>query len=371
MSVAAGPAIKYFSVESSHDLLSAYIPKGTPVNPEVANWSQEDLQDYLKALGFVGDIRELDYRTLVTSAPKASRGFAKDFVILRGKAAEPTTLGKIEWVNPPNLPRDQLVAEQAFLKVTETKLGQPGLSVKGTPVGGTASKEKVRPMISKMAKEFVRSEDGYIHSIAPGQAVMKGSELTFSAVYEIDSVNSKELMKAEFFSSVRVKADLPAAVSWKVHGDIHVDGHWSAGNVEVDGNASSESGIQTNLQGVLKIGGSLKTSYIQRSVIEIQGNLSIDSAILLSEITCRGDLDCTGSPGAIMGSTLRCYGALRANKVGSDRSVNTQIRIYRNPTGKKSTIGILSQGTKMHVFENKFIQQADMAYESPDQSSGL
>lgn len=361
-----GAAAKAFEVAASHDGVLAFIPKGTPIAPDVGKWTLNQLKDYLKSLGFEGEIKETDYKLLVASAKTAAKGLAKDFVVMRGSAPEPMTPGKIEWLNPPSMPKDQLIKGRTFMRVTEPKPGKPGMSVKGQPIGGAGNKEKPKPMLKKIAKEFKQNEDGTIEATESGQAVLKGDELSFSPVYECDKPNVKELAKAEFFSSVHVKADLPATVVWKVHGDIHVDGHWSAGNIEVIGNATAESGIQTNMTGVLKVQGSLKSSYIQRSKIEVEGNISVESAILLCEIICKGELTCAGSPGAIMGSKLVCHGPLKANKVGSDRSVNTEIRIYRNKEGKKSTIGMLTQGTKMHVYEQKFIQQADMAFETAD-----
>lgn len=355
---------KYFSVEATHDQIHAYIPKGTPISPDVAKWTLSQFEDYLKSIGFVGQVRDADFQALVQAASKSPKGYSKDLMVIHGTPAEPTTPGKFSWLNPPHLARDQLIKDQPFLKVTEPVEGKAGVTVRGQPTG--ASRDKLKPMLKKIAKEFVRSEDGTIIALQSGQAVLSNDELTFSPVYKIEKPASKEFLKAEFFSSVHVTSDLPALVNWKVHGDIHVDGHWSAHNVEVLGNATAASGIQTNMQGVLKIGGNLKSSYIQRSIIQCEGNVTVESAVLLSEIVCRGDFICKGSPGAVMGSKLKCHGALQVNRIGSDRSVHTEIRILRNPEGKKSNIAMLCQGTKMHVFENKFIQQFDGAFETPD-----
>lgn len=348
-------------VEMSADGMMAFVQKGSPIDASVLNWSQADLARHLQTLGFQGIPIAEDHKNFIAVARANPKGVPKDLVLLRGQAPKPMTPGRIDFINPPNIPRDQVIKGKVFLKITEAIPSVGGVNVKGAPTG-PASKDKILPMLKKIPAEFRRLDSGDLEALQSGQAVVKGDELIFSPVYQIE--NAGVLLKAEFFSSVNVKGDLPPAVVWHIHGDLVVEGYWSAGNITVDGNVTAKSGVQTNMQGVIKVGGFFKSTYIQRTALEVGGDVTVESGALLSDITCRGVFSCKGSPGAVMGSKLNCFGPLLANKVGSDRGTHTEITIHRNPNGKKSKIDMLTAGTKLKVYDKRFIQSVDGPYES-------
>lgn len=355
------PSATLLKVDMSADGMMAFVQKGTPIDASFLNWSQSDLARYLQSIGFQGIPLADDHKNFIAAARASPKGVPKDIVLLRGQAAKPMTPGRIDFINPPDIPRDQVTKGKIFIKVTEPIASVAGVNVKGAPTG-PASKDKILPMLKKIPAEFRRHENGNLEALQSGQANVKGDELIFSPVYQIE--NAGVLQKAEFFSSVNVKGDLPPTVAWHIHGDLVVEGYWSAGNITVDGNVTAKSGVQTNMQGTIKVGGYFKSTYIQRTTLDVGGDVTVETGALLSDITCRGTFTCKGSPGAIMGSKLNCFGPLLANKVGSDRGTHTEITIHKNSTGKKSKIDMLTAGTKLKVYDKKFIQSVDGPFES-------
>jgi uncharacterized protein (DUF342 family) len=187
--------------------------------------------------------------------------------------------------------------------------------------------------------------------------------------YIIVDSSLPQYKEAEFPCDVTVKGDLVGTAKWKIFGNFLVEGHWSAPNIEVHGNAQSASGLQTQGEGVVKVFGSMRTTYIQFSRIGVAGDLVVDSSVVQSEVRVGGSFVCRGDPGVIMGSEVSCFGAIVANRVGSDKGRRTRIQIHRRSANLKpprSKIGILSKDTRMRVFGDIWTQTEDGSYETPD-----
>jgi hypothetical protein len=349
--------------------LAVLLPKGASVPPQAAQLTFDEFRTHLRALGYVGEPQFSDYEAFVERVSTEGDGFLEDQVLLRGTAPSAPKEGFVVWLNKPPIPPDLAVAGTPFLRVMPPEPAAPGLSVFGEPIEPSGSDPLPDPLQMTYTDGIEMNPDGTYQVAESGQVRLERTHLVYSKGYVIVDSSLPQYKEAEFPCDVTVKGDLVGTAKWKVFGNFLVEGHWSAPNIEVHGNAQSASGLQTQGEGVVKIFGSMRTTYIQFSRIGIAGDLVVDSSIVQSDIRVGGSLVCRGDPGVIMGSEVSCFGAIIANRVGSDKGRRTRIQIHRRSANLKpprSKIGILSKDTRMRVFGDIWTQTEDGAYETPD-----
>ncbi len=364
-----GAAAFFLKAQVSKDQLVVFLPKGTVVSPHVAAWTFDEFRSQLQNRGYVGDAQFQDYEAFLNRVSSEQAGFLAEQVLLRGTAPSSPREGYVEWLNRPPIPADLAVAGVPFLRVMPPEPASPGLSVRGDPIEPSGSDPIPDPLEITYTDGIELNPDGSYKATESGQVRLERVHIVFSKGYTIVDPSLPEYKLAEFPCDVFVKGDLVGTMSWKVFGNFQIEGHWSAPGIEVHGNALSTSGMQTQGEGVVKVFGNMRTSYIQFSRIGVAGDLLVDSSIVQSEVRVGGSLVCRGEPGVIMGSEVSCFGAIIANRVGSDKGRRTRIQIHRRSVNIKpprSKIGILSKDTRMRVFGDIWTQSEDGAYETPD-----
>lgn len=356
-----------FTLAAASDGMSAVIQEGSLLPHSILSWSITDAIGMARAQGFKVDPLQKDLDALQKKLRDNPPGtpLAEDFIFLRGIAPRDAQPGRLQWLNPENQPKDLVTRGKTFLKIFDPLPHFDGKDVFGNPVAATGRQE-FGVIRLQLANEFRIHTDRSIEPLISGQATLNGLELLFSKEYEVENPTLPEYQNTEFFCDVLVRKDLVGTMKWRVHGKLHVEGHWSASNLEVYGDVQADSGIQTNMVGALKFFGNCQVNFIQMSRIGIAGNLTVLNSVLQSEVRVGGDLACRSGPGALMGSTIHVFGVLDAIRVGSDRGRSTKIEIFKNPMGKKSRIRILNKGTQMRVFKRTWIVKDDGPYETPD-----
>lgn len=364
---AQGKAEAPFVLVASRDGLEATIPKGTVVSRSVERWSEQDCKHILASMGFHPEFESADLINLKRLARNWAAGLPRDFVFLRGVRPQEPQPARLEWLNPKTKPFDQVTKGQVFLKIIAAVKPRDGRDVQGralAPQNPAAADE----LALELAPEFVMLPDRTVKALASGQAYLDRNKLAYSSIYLVENPSQPEFRQAEFFSDVRVPGDLPLSCHWKVHGSLVVEGHWEAHAITVHGNAVARGGIQTNMAGVLRIHGSCKASYLQMSRLGCTGRLTVDSAILQSDVRVGGEIICRGTPGAIMGSDVDCFGPVIANKAGSDRGRPTRITIHELPEGAVASIGMVHEGTQMSISGRAWVAQSDRPYNSAQEA---
>ncbi len=355
----------------SPDSLSVYLPKGTLVDEFVSLWTFDEFREQMNAWGFVGEPSIDDFVALVERAqdPQMRRiGTESEVVLLRGTPPRAPQEGRLEWLNEPPVPLDLAIIGRPFLKVLPPEPPSPCVTVYGQPIEPPPGETTPDPLDITYTEGVVANPDGTFHAEESGQVRLERTHIVFTKGYAIVDSSLPEYRDAEFPCDVLVNGDLAGSMRWRIYGSLTVKGHWSAPNIEVHGNAVSESGIATGNEGVIKIYGNLKTSYVQFTRLGVSGTLQADSSIVQSEIRVGGNILCRGDPGVVMGSEVSCFGALVANKVGSDKGRRTRIQIHRRSLAFKpprTRIALLSKDTRMKVYGEIWTQPTDAVYESP------
>jgi uncharacterized protein (DUF342 family) len=201
-------------------------------------------------------------------------------------------------------------------------------------------------------------------ALASGQVKVDGQNVALELVYVIEKAHAPEYSVCEFHSNVHVLSDLIGTMKWRVFGNLEVEGHWQAPDIEVFGDVQAKGGIQTNMIGTLRFWRNCQTTYIQVSQVGVLGSLTVENSIQLSELRIGGDMTCTSNPGAILGSTIQIYGGLRANKVGSENGQRTKIILLGGDEARTTRIERLLQGTIINYRGETFTAATDTSFDS-------
>jgi hypothetical protein len=350
----------YFKIKTPFDASQAFIPKGTAVSLEVLQWKFDDMNIYLRSEGIREFMSEAAFAEFRRSLRKYPSGFKEDYVLVSGTPPVEPTPSQMIWLADPDDPHDLVEQNVPFLKVTLPKESKTGRDVYGRPV--EPKLKYLPPAVElEMPEEICLLDQEMYVSSRSGQVKLKGHKLFFSSTYILEELGQSVFQKRVWPCGVMLNSDLEARVVWEVKGDLEVKGHWSVPSIVVHGNAIARSGIHTNLQGCLKVFGDFKATYVQMTRMGVGGNLTVDGAILQSELRVVGNVDVKGSPGAIMGSTIDTFGNMSASKVGSDNGRRTTIRIHPSDDRKRrpSRINSLSKGTEMDVDGKAWVQETD------------
>jgi hypothetical protein len=347
------------------------VPKGTPVAPEVTSWALADLNDYIRFDGYKLEVDAKAHAEFRKAVRKNPGGFKEDYVLLNAEMPQEPEKPRLEWLHVPGKPHDLAIADVPFLRVTPPKPALEGRDVYGRIL--LPKNRETPPRVQmQLDPELVALDDENYVSTQNGQVRIEGQRLRFSPNYLVDEVGKPEFAKIEWPCGVVVKGDLEGMLQWIIHGDLELSGHWSAPDVTVFGNVRARSGIQTNMQGVIRVHGNVEAPFLQMTRMGVVGNLTVDSAILQSEVRVGGELRMRGNPGAIMGSTVDVFGNIVARKVGSDKGRRTMIRIHDDPDvpqTRVSMVGMLSAGTHMSAGGRQWTVKEDGAFNSSEESS--
>jgi hypothetical protein len=76
----------YFKFKTPFDATEAYIPKGSPVLPEVMHWKIDDMNEYLRSEGLREIMSETAFAEFRKTLRKYPNGFKDDYTLVKGLA---------------------------------------------------------------------------------------------------------------------------------------------------------------------------------------------------------------------------------------------------------------------------------------------
>jgi hypothetical protein len=360
MSAASNPLLSILTL--TDDKLALVIRKGAKVSSGLTKLKHSELSDALNQL----KIKNAPHKNTVTVIREAARvgtHTGEDFEICRGEPPRSAEPGRWEWIESLRRPADHAVKDEPVMRIVPPAAPQPGLSLLGEPI---PAKDELtpEPITLTLPPGLELQPDGTIMALASGQVKVDGQNVALELVYVIEKAHAPEYSVCEFHSNVHVLSDLIGTMKWRVFGNLEVEGHWQAPDIEVFGDVQAKGGIQTNMIGTLRFWRNCQTTYIQVSQVGVLGSLTVENSIQLSELRIGGDMTCTSNPGAILGSTIQIYGGLRANKVGSENGQRTKIILLGGDEARTTRIERLLQGTIINYRGETFTAATDTSFDS-------
>jgi uncharacterized protein (DUF342 family) len=360
---------QYFSVRISKNGMSAFIPKGTALDPALSGLDYPTFIKFLKAQHEI----EIEPQKSILDEIKASAkhnpyGFKNNFEICVGVPPKEGKLGQLNLIKRDGTPHDMVLSGVPFLQYVHPIPPEDGRSVTGQSIPAPKLVDPLNELI--LPDEMEMNSDGKVIPSASGQAELNGNVVTFKPVYRVGDPADPMLQSTEFYCSVWVPSDLAGSMHWRIFGSLQVDGHLSAGNIEVHGNLEVKLGIQTNFEGTIRVHGTARTGYLQMTRIGVGDALVVERGILQSEIRAGNLVRCLGAPGAIQGSKVFCLGSIQANRAGSEQGIVTELVMPYVRQTRPIKIAAISSGTKITFKDKGWSASGTSAFSAQPEDNG-
>ncbi len=175
---------------------------------------------------------------------------------------------------------------------------------------------------SENKREFIAEIDG-----AP---IINNGLLRVDPIHIIESDVDYRTGNIKFDGTVAVKGSIMDEFEVEAAGDIIVENTIQAARVVAGGNIIVKRGILTRGKGLVRAEGSVYAKFIENSVVEAEGNVLVETAILNSSVNCNGRVVALTEEGAIIGGRILASDRIVTRNLGSTAHVATYTQVgYR------------------------------------------
>ena len=175
----------------------------------------------------------------------------------------------------------------------------------------------------------------YIADIS-GAPILARGKLRVDPVQIIEGDVDYESGDIEFHGTVAVKGSVMDGFTVRASGDIIVDNTVQAATVESGGDVIVRRGILTRAKTAVHAEGNVYARFIENSIVEAEGDVVVENAILNSEVRSNGSVVALAGEGSMIGGQVLAYDHVVAKKIGSSAHVKTYIQTgYRYDVQKQ------------------------------------
>lgn len=325
----------------SEDKMKAYIemtePKGMNL-PKI-----DEIKEKLKQEGIIYGIRE----ELIFEALK-SKKFNIEIIVAEGKKAIDGENAKIKYyiksiekknnlkpmmlengkVDFKNLDIIENVEAGAILaeKIPPQK-GVEGINVYGEKISAKEGKE----INLVKGKNTSITEDGKkIISNISGMVSYKEKKIDVLNTFVVDNVGIGT-GNIDFVGNVIVKGDIMPDYQVKATGNVEVKGNVEKAEIISEGDVIIRGSFFGKGVGKIKSLGDVILNFAEAIIIETEGNVIVNEAIMNSKVFCEKKITVIDRKGVIIGGEIKAAEGIEAINIGSHHAVKTDIEVGSNP----------------------------------------
>ena len=129
-----------------------------------------------------------------------------------------------------------------------------------------------------------------------------------------------------FAGTVAVRGSILDGFMVQAAGDVIVDNTVQAATVEAGGDVVVRRGILTRAKTRVYAEGSVYARFIENSIVEAEGDVVVETAIMNSDVRSNGRVIALNAEGAVMGGRTLAFDAVIAKSVGSTANVPTYVQ---------------------------------------------
>lgn len=325
----------------SEDKMKAYIemtePKGMNL-PKI-----DEIKEKLKQEGIIYGIRE----ELIFEALK-SKKFNIEIIVAEGKKAIDGENAKIKYyiksiekknnlkpmmlengkVDFKNLDIIENVEAGAILaeKIPPQK-GVEGINVYGEKISAKEGKE----INLVKGKNTSITEDGKkIISNISGMVSYKEKKIDVLNTFVVDNVGIGT-GNIDFVGNVIVKGDIMPDYQIKATGNVEVKGNVEKAEIISEGDVIIRGSFFGKGVGKIKSLGDVILNFAEAIIIETEGNVIVNEAIMNSKVFCEKKITVIDRKGVIIGGEIKAAEGIEAINIGSHHALKTDIEVGSNP----------------------------------------
>jgi hypothetical protein len=208
---------------------------------------------------------------------------------------------------------------QVLARQRPSKKGKEGKNIHGLPIPKT-----LRAVESAVAGLNTRVENGAIVAARDGRLLEKGKELNVEEVLEVKG--SVDYATGNIVFPGDVIIDGLVADGFKIYsgGSIVSKQTLDATDVNAKKDLIVAGGLIGRGKASIKVGGTLRTKFIQNCKVACRGKISVGATIINSQIYTLDSLD-LGDKGRIVGGEIYAVRGLKTGSIGKEKGNGTKI----------------------------------------------
>ncbi|MDR0553863.1 MAG: FapA family protein [Treponema sp.] len=269
------------------------------------------------------------------------RKIIKDVVIARGDAPEEEVPEYFELNSILSEPVPYLTEKQDELRQIDYRAISPFVIVKegqilaslhpykpgkeGKNVHGIAVPfQVIQPVGGVIGGSNTQTGEKFITSRINGQFIQKGSEISVQESLVINGPVGYATGNIIYPGDVII--DGPVSDGFKIvsGGSVTIKQTFDVTNVITKGDLVVTGGIIGRGVALIKVGGDIKTKFIQNSRVACRKNVIVDTEVVNSSIYAMGSLD-LGDKGMVLGGDIYAINGVRAGNIGKKAGKSTAI----------------------------------------------
>ncbi len=211
--------------------------------------------------------------------------------------------------------------------------GKPGKDVYGSQINAPSIKKpKITIGANITTNQFSSPEEPdkiFIDYSAACDGVLFSTDesVTVSPELRVDTNVGLSTGNINYNGTVNVGGTVEDGSVIECQGSLNVGEVLESTNIIVGKDLFVAGGIKAKSKGIIKIGGNLKTKFVENTTLEISGDAIIEGYILNSKIYCLGSVVMTGSNAAILGSEIFVMNGLSTFNLGSNAGLDAVVEL--------------------------------------------
>ena len=332
------PFRSLISINVSNDLQKVYLKF---LIPSKANITSGDIMDLLNAEGVKYGVDQAAIERIVLAYKEnPQENFNKNFLVVKGMPMAEGKDGYIDYyVNeqPPvsidesgkadfrNIEKYKTVEKGKLIaKIIPMVPGKDGYNVYGDtlkchPCRNAKVNVGENATLNPITGEITANVTGIYQKLR--NTISVSQTLTIKGNVGLESGN------LNYDGVIKIGGNIERGAEVIASGDIFIDGMIESGKVTCFGSLNVKGGINTKHNGCLHIKQSLITSYIENSNIECEGDLTIVSSIVGSNIISCGSINLLKENNKIAGGDITVFKNIYTDNLGNINETPTTIKI--------------------------------------------
>ena len=345
MSPLEKPGRKPVWIEVSRDHFSAYLHVSPSVNP-----SLEDIKEVLReskvSYGlkedekidvFLNNMDLYDYTLVIASGKPFTQGRDASIVFNFELDSRTTLLPELSDSDKVDFKNIGAIASvkkgEAVAKKVPAEQGTEGITVYGQKLPG----EWGMDITLKAGRHVSLSEDGteYISDI-DGAPIVSGDQIRVDPVYIVEGDVGYQTGNISFPGTIAVRGSILDGFEVQAGGDVIVENTIQSSNVSAGGDVVVKRGILTRGKGTVSAEGRVLAKFIENSIVEAEGNVVVETAIMNSQIYTNNRVIALTEDGAIIGGRILAFDRIICRNLGSQAHPQTSVQVgYRFDVQRK------------------------------------
>lgn len=245
---------------------------------------------------------------------------------------------------------ENVTAGQVVAEITPAIAGSLGRDI----FGNSLIPDPVHPLQIELGKNVRRIKNSILATVDgcpkyDGRRLDVVTDITISGDIGVSTGNITAV------GNLIVTGSVMRGFEVKCGGDMRVNGFIDEALVTVDGNLVVDQGIATQSQGMLQVYGSITTHHIDSSKVYCGHDISVETSIMHSDITCDGCVSVGGEDGSIMGGHVQARKGIFVAIAGSKFMTSTRLEVgYQFLTETTKAIR-----TKIEIIDAKLLELMD------------